>query len=149
MGGKYVILESCIFLTWVSVGTSIQESCIGQGQLLGLATPRSIGNVARFGARVSWELILLKSQYVKWITGEVIGVAAIIWPLFIANRVKAAGGFSFDLTGGSTLPEFLRGLACFACACISFFPLFRFKTDVAVVRIRRADFAQTERRANG
>ena len=63
MGGKYVILESCIFLTWISVGTSIQESCIGQGQLLGLATPPSIGNVARFGARISWESILLKSQY--------------------------------------------------------------------------------------
>ena len=63
--------------------------------------------------------------------------------------MKAAGGFSFDPTGGSTLPEFLRGLACFACACISFFLLFWFKTDVAVVRIRRADLAQTERGANG
>ena len=63
--------------------------------------------------------------------------------------MKAASRFFLDPTGGSTLPEFLRGLARFACARLSSFPLLWFKTDVAVVRIRRADFAQTERGANG
>ena len=63
--------------------------------------------------------------------------------------MKAAGRFFLNPTGGSTLPEFLRGLARFACARLSSLPLLWFKTDVAVVGIRRADFAQTERGANG
>ena len=63
--------------------------------------------------------------------------------------MKAASRFSLNSTGGSTLPEFLRGLARFAGARLSSLPLLWFKTDVAVVRIRRADLAQTERGANG
>ena len=63
--------------------------------------------------------------------------------------MKAASRFSPNPTGGSTLPEFLRGLARFASARLSSLPLLWFKTDVAVVRIRRADLAQTERGANG
>ena len=63
--------------------------------------------------------------------------------------MKAASRFFLNPTGGSTLPEFLRGLARFACARLSSFPLLWFKTDVAVIGIRRADFAQTERGANG
>ena len=63
--------------------------------------------------------------------------------------MKAASRFFLNPTGGSTLPEFLRGLARFASARLSSLPLLWFKTDVAVVRIRRADLAQTERGANG
>ena len=63
--------------------------------------------------------------------------------------MKAARRFFLNPTGGSTLPEFLRGLARFASARLSSLPLLWFKTDVAVVRIRRADFAQTEGGANG
>ena len=63
--------------------------------------------------------------------------------------MKAAGRLFPDPTLGRALSECLKRLARFARACSSFFPLFRFKTDVAVVRIRRADLAQTERGANG